>query len=224
MIYLKKVNKTYHGLAGPVRALIDVDLTIHKGESLLVVGKSGSGKSTLLNVISGIDRAEEGVIEIDNADIGKLSESDLAQWRGRNVGIVFQSYQLIPTLSVLDNVVFPMDLVGAVPRKDRKTRAESLLSEVGLEGKSKKYPTELSGGEAQRVAIARAMANDPAILIADEPTGNLDSKTGEQIYQLFKQQQAKGKNLIVVTHELNRERSFDRVVYMQDGKLLTSHS
>lgn len=224
MIQLKKVNKTYHGLAGPVHALIDVDLFVSKGESLLVVGKSGSGKSTLLNVISGIDRAEGGTLEVGDTNMMKLTESDLARWRGRNVGIVFQSYQLVPTLSVLDNIIFPMDLVNAIPKKERKERAECLLGEVGLVAKAKKYPTELSGGEAQRVAIARAMANDPGILIADEPTGNLDSATGEQIYQLFKQQQVKGKNLIVVTHELDRERSFDRVVYMQDGKLVNGRS
>jgi putative ABC transport system ATP-binding protein len=219
MIYLKKVNKTYQGLAGPVHALINVDLKIAKGENVVIIGKSGSGKSTLLNIISGIDRAEEGELVINGTSLHTLKENELAKWRGKNVGVVFQSYQLIPTLSALDNVLFPMDLVHAIPSRDRKSRAVQLLTDVGLGDKIKKFPNELSGGEGQRVAIARALANDPAIVIADEPTGNLDSKTSDQIYELFATLKTRGKNLVIVTHEHVRERNFDRVLLMQDGVL-----
>lgn len=217
MIELKKVNKTYAGLAGNVHALVDVDMRVEKGESTVIIGKSGSGKSTLLNVISGIDRPESGEIFVAGTGLHNLRESELAQWRGKNIGVVFQSYQLIPTLSAIDNVIFPMDLVKQIPVAARRKRAADLLTDVGLGDKLKKFPNELSGGEAQRVAIARALANDPAIVMADEPTGNLDSKTSDQIYALFTLLKQQGKNLIVVTHEQRRERSFDRAFRMQDG-------
>lgn len=221
MINLQQVNKTYKGTAGDVRALVDVNLTIAKGESVVVIGKSGSGKSTLLNVISGIDRPESGVLEIAGVNLQQLNESQLSTWRGRAVGIVFQGYQLIPTLSALDNVMFPMDLVGVIAKSLRKERALKLLEGVGLADKAPKFPHELSGGEGQRVAIARALANDPAIILADEPTGNLDSATSDQVYLLFRQLKAQGKVLIVVTHEQNRETQFDRVIRVRDGQLFS---
>lgn len=223
MIQLSKVNKFYNSLAGKVHALQDTSLTIESGEMLAIIGKSGSGKSTLLNIISGIDRPESGDVIINKILLNNLNESDLAAWRGRNVGIVFQFYQLFPTLSALDNVLFSMDLVNVIPKKERKTRAMDLLSQVELSNKIKKFPNELSGGEKQRVAIARALANDPPILVADEPTGNLDSTTGEQIHQLFQSLHHMGKTIIIVTHENLSERRFDRIIPIKDGSLMTQN-
>lgn len=219
IITLLRVNKTYKGVAGNVRALVDASLEIAKGESTVVIGRSGSGKSTLLNVVSGIDRPESGELNIAGVPVHTLTETALARWRGRTIGIVFQSYQLIPSLSVLDNVLFPMDLVGVIERGSRRDRATKLLEQVGLLNKVDKFPNELSGGEGQRVAIARALANDPPIILADEATGNLDSKTGDQIYELFGRLKGEGKTLLVVTHERSREKDFDRVVHVQDGVL-----
>lgn len=220
MIEFSNVSKTYKGIAGSVPALIDVNLKIAKGERLAIVGKSGSGKSTLLNILSGIDRSELGTLVINGSNISQLNESELALWRGKNVGIVFQSYQLIPSLSVLDNILYPMDLVKVIPKADRKTRAIKLLANVGLEDKMKKFPNELSGGEAQRVAIARALANDPDVILADEPTGNLDTDTGEQIYRLFEQLNKEGKTVITVTHDQANIRHFSRVIKMKDGRIV----
>ncbi|WP_428666103.1 ABC transporter ATP-binding protein [Runella sp.] len=219
MINLNKINKIYDGLAGKVHALKDVTLQIEHGESTVIIGKSGSGKSTLLNILSGIDRPQSGELTINGENLLALNENQLAKWRGKNVGIVFQFYQLLPTLSAMDNIVFAMDMVNSIPKKDRKQRALSLLAEVELAEKAHKFPNELSGGEVQRVAIARALANDPPIIIADEPTGNLDSKTGEQIYSLFQRLKEKGKNLIIVTHEDISKRKFDHVITIQDGIL-----
>jgi len=219
MIQLNKINKMYDGLAGKVHALKDVTLQIGKGESTVIIGKSGSGKSTLLNILSGIDRPQSGELTINGENLLVLNENQLAKWRGKNVGVVFQFYQLLPTLSAMDNIVFAMDMVNSIPKKDRKQRALSLLAEVELAEKAHKFPNELSGGEVQRVAIARALANDPPIIIADEPTGNLDSKTGEQIYAVFQRLKDKGKNLIIVTHEDISKRKFDHVITIQDGVL-----
>jgi len=219
MIQLNKVNKIYDGLAGKVHALKDVTLQIGQGESTVIIGKSGSGKSTLLNILSGIDRPQSGELTINGENLLVLNENQLAKWRGKNVGVVFQFYQLLPTLSAMDNIVFAMDMVNSIPKKDRKQRALSLLAEVELAEKAHKFPNELSGGEVQRVAIARALANDPPIIIADEPTGNLDSKTGEQIYAVFQRLKDKGKNLIIVTHEDISKRKFDHVITIQDGVL-----
>lgn len=222
MIQLDKVNKIYKGMAGDVHALIDADLTIAKGESTAIVGKSGSGKSTLLNIISGIDRAETGEVIINGTPLHTLSENELSKWRGKNVGVVFQSFQLIPTLSALDNVLFPMDLVNVIPKKQRKERAKKLLTDVGLGDKVNKFPNELSGGEIQRVAIARSLANDPPIVLADEPTGNLDSKTGDQIYGLFQSLIEMGKNLVIVTHENVGSRNFSKLVTIKDGEIINT--
>ena len=219
MIQLNKINKIYDGLAGKVHALKDVTLQIGQGESTVIIGKSGSGKSTLLNILSGIDRPQSGELTINGENLLVLNENQLAKWRGKNVGVVFQFYQLLPTLSAMDNIVFAMDMVNSIPKKDRKQRALSLLAEVELAEKAHKFPNELSGGEVQRVAIARALANDPPIIIADEPTGNLDSKTGEQIYAVFQRLKEKGKNLIIVTHEDISKRKFDHVITIQDGVL-----
>ncbi len=219
MISLQKLNKIYTGLAGPVHALKDVDLEIDQGENVVVIGKSGSGKSTLLNIISGIDRPTAGVVKVLDQDLHLLSENDLALWRGRNIGIVFQFYQLLPTLTALDNVRFAMGLVNKIPRKARKRLSLEYLAEVGLSDKVRKFPNELSGGERQRVAIARALANDPQILIADEPTGNLDSNTGAQIGHLFDKLSGQGKTIITVTHASIDTEKFDKVIQISDGNL-----
>lgn len=220
MIQLKKVNKTYNGLGGQVHALIDADVFIARGESTGIIGKSGSGKSTLLNIISGIDRCESGEVLINNSSLHTMGENELAKWRGRNIGIVFQHFQLMPTLSALDNVLFPMDLVQVIPVKTRKERAQRLLSDVGLGEKMHKFPNELSGGEIQRVAIARALANDPPIILADEPTGNLDTQNGNRIYQLFQSLMEQGKTLVIVTHENISHRNFAKIITIQDGLIL----
>ena len=224
MIQLDKVNKIYKGMPGDVHALIDADLTIAQGESTVIVGKSGSGKSTLLNIISGIDRAETGEVIINGTPLHTLGENDLSKWRGKNVGVVFQSFQLIPTLSALDNVLFPMALVNVIPKKQRKERAKKLLTDVGLGDKVNKFPNELSGGEIQRVAIARSLANDPPIVLADEPTGNLDSKTGDQIYGLFQSLIAMGKNLVIVTHENVSSRNFSKLITLKDGEIINTNT
>jgi putative ABC transport system ATP-binding protein len=220
MIQLKNVNKVYKGVAGDVHALKNASVNIQKGESVFIIGKSGSGKSTLLNIISGIDRCESGEVYINNTALHQLTESELSKWRGKNIGVVFQSYQLMPTLTALDNVIFPMDLVNVIPKKERKNRAANLLSDVGLADKVQKYPNELSGGEIQRVAIARALANDPPIILADEPTGNLDTKTSEQVYALFDSLIQMGKNLVIVTHENIEGKKFSQVITIKDGQIL----
>jgi putative ABC transport system ATP-binding protein len=217
MIKLKNVNKTYNTLGGQVHALKDATLTVEAGDNVVIIGKSGSGKSTLLNIITGIDRAESGEVNINGSVLTKLSEGELAIWRGKSMGIVFQFYQLLPTLSAIDNILFAMELVNAIPIEQRKSRAEKLLNQVGLGNKMKKYPNELSGGEKQRIAIARALANDPPILVADEPTGNLDSKTSDQIHQLFADLNKQGKTIIKVTHENIEHLQYNKVFSIIDG-------
>jgi len=219
MIELKRINKLYQSAGGDVHALKDTDLHIGRGQNVVIVGKSGSGKSTLLNVISGIDRPSSGEVIVNGQDLNALNEDQLALWRGNHVGIVFQFYQLLPTLSALDNVLFAMNLVNKIPRINRKAKAARHLEEVGLADKSKKFPNELSGGERQRVAIARSMANSPVLIIADEPTGNLDSKTGEQIDELFKKLNETGTTLVRVTHSNITDKIFDKVIQIEDGIL-----
>ena len=219
MIELRNVQKYYDSAAGAVHALQHFDLQIEAGENVVIVGKSGSGKSTLLNLISGIDRPSSGLVSVDGQALNQLNENELALWRGRHVGIVFQFYQLLPTLSAIDNVLFAMSLVNKVPKRERQKLAAKYLTEVGLGDKLKKYPNELSGGERQRVAIARSLANQPALIIADEPTGNLDSKTGAQIESLFQKVNQAGTTLITVTHANIEGKSYDRAIYIEDGKL-----
>jgi len=219
MIQLSQIHKYYHSGNDTVHALRDVNVEIKKGENVVVIGKSGSGKSTFLNIISGIDRPSEGEIIVNGTHLNKLNENDLSLWRGRNIGIVFQFYQLIPTLTAFDNVLFAMDLVNKVPKKARKNNAAKFLDDVGLHHKITKFPNELSGGERQRVAIARAMANQPEMIIADEPTGNLDSKTGEQIVELFEKLNKEGTTIITVTHANISDKKYDRVLNVVDGMM-----
>lgn len=223
MINLRSVKKIYTSVGGDVHALRQTNLSISKGENVVIVGKSGSGKSTLLNVISGIDRPSSGDVIINDQDLNGMNENELALWRGQNVGIVFQFYQLLPTLSAEDNLIFAMSLVNKIPKGERKGKAQYHLEEVGLSDKMRKFPNELSGGERQRIAIARALANSPTLIIADEPTGNLDSKTGEQIDELFKRLNENGTTLLTVTHANITNRQFDRVVHIEDG-ILSDHT
>ena len=220
MIRLENINKVYQSIGGDVYALKKTNLTISQGENVVIIGNSGSGKSTLLNIISGIDRPTSGIIIVDGQDLNQLNENELALWRGNNVGIVFQFYQLLPTLSALDNILFAMNLVNKIPKAERQDKAMRHLEEVGLAGKARKFPNELSGGERQRVAIARSLANDPTIIIGDEPTGNLDSTTGKQIDEIFNGLNEKGTTLLRVTHANIENKVFDRIVHIQDGVLI----
>jgi len=219
MIELQAVSKTYPGAGAGFKALDRIDLRFADGESAAIVGRSGSGKSTLLNMLTGIDHPSAGTVLINGTEVHRLGESELAAWRGRNIGIVFQFFQLIPTLTVIENVLLAMDLVNVVPKAARGARARRLLEQVGIAEHADKLPAALSGGEQQRAAIARALANDPPILVADEPTGNLDSQTTEVIQALFRRLAAAGKTVIVVTHDRAAASRFPRVVALKDGAL-----
>src|SRR6266496_6114368 len=201
IIDLQQVVKTYESASQPFTALREVSLQIQAGEFVAVVGKSGSGKTTLLNLLAGIDRPTSGVVSVAGSRLHALSESALAEWRGRTVGLVFQFFQLLPTLTVAENVILAMDFVATVPKSRRRDRAWDLLSRVGIEDQANKLPATLSGGQQQRAAIARALANDPPVLLADEPTGNLDSATGAAVLKLFAELNADGRTVVLVTHE-----------------------
>ncbi|HSQ16815.1 MAG TPA: ABC transporter ATP-binding protein [Anaerolineales bacterium] len=185
LIELHQVERIFQSAAGEYRALKGIDLEIGRGEFVGIIGRSGSGKSTLINMITGIDRPTSGEVLVGDTPVQKLNENRMARWRGRNLGIVFQFFQLLPNLSVLDNVRLPMDLCRTFPGRERRLRAMKLLDLVEMGEHAHKLPSALSGGQQQRVAIARALANDPPILIADEPTGNLDSKTADAVFSLF---------------------------------------
>ena len=204
----------------PVRALDGVDLTVEEGEFLAIMGPSGSGKSTLLHILGALDRPTEGRILIRGVDLSKLSDVELAELRNREIGFVFQFFNLIPRMDALSNVELPLAIAG-VPREERRRRAMELLKLVGLEDRMTHKPSELSGGEQQRVAIARALANDPSIILCDEPTGNLDSKTGEEVIRLMKELNLKGgKTFIIVTHDPAVAQMTERILYLHDGRIV----
>jgi putative ABC transport system ATP-binding protein len=217
MISLHHVNKTYETPAGMFSALRDVDVEIRAGEFVGVVGKSGSGKSTLLNMVAGIDRPSSGTVTVAGTAIHEMSENRLAAWRGRNVGFVFQFFQLLPTLTVAENVMLPMDFCKTFPLRERRRRALALLERVGVAPHADKLPSTLSGGEQQRVAIARALANEPPLLVADEPTGNLDSITAGGILDLFRALANQGATVVIATHEADIARVSDRKLQISDG-------
>jgi ABC-type lipoprotein export system ATPase subunit len=216
---LHGVEKEFETEAGIFKALRGIDLRIARGEYVALVGRSGSGKTTLLNMVTGIDRPSAGEIHVGTEALHAMKESRLAAWRGRNVGIVFQFFQLMPTLSVLENVMLPMDFLGAIPLRERRKRALSLLERFDIAEQGGKLPHSLSGGQQQRAAIARALANDPGLLVADEPTGNLDSKTAEGIFSAFKDLSREGKTVLIVTHERSLGTLVDRSVSISDGLL-----
>jgi putative ABC transport system ATP-binding protein len=220
MIRLTGITKIFSGSSGNFTALENISLQIDRESFVAVVGKSGSGKSTLLNMLTGIDHPDSGTVVINGTQVHGLDESRLATWRGANVGIVFQFFQLIPTLSIRENLLLAMDFVDVIPRRERSNRADALLEQVGIAAHADKFPSALSGGEQQRAAIARALANDPPILVADEPTGNLDSRNASAIQALFRQLVAAGKTVIVVTHEEVSSAGYDRIVTLCDGKLI----
>lgn len=221
LIELHNVTKSYPVASGTFSALRDVSLKIDSQKLVAITGKSGSGKSTLLNVIAGIDRPSNGSIFMNGIQVDKLSESQLASWRGKNIGVVFQFFQLIPTLTILENVMLPMDFCNTYVRKERKDRALALLARVDIREQADKFPAALSGGQQQRVAIARALANDPLLLVADEPTGNLDSQTANAIFALFADLVKSGKTVIVVTHEREFSSYFEETINIADGVIKT---
>jgi len=219
MIELHNVSKIYQGVGSACTALNCITHRFSAGEFAAIVGKSGSGKSTLLNMLTGIDHPSTGTVVINGTEVHTLNESDLASWRGRNIGIVFQFFQLIPTLTVIENILLAMDLVSVIPKSKRQARAENLLKQVGIDRHADQLPAALSGGEQQRAAIARALANDPPILVADEPTGNLDSVTSEVILKLLRELADSGKTVIVVTHDPSASARFERLVTLKDGRI-----
>jgi putative ABC transport system ATP-binding protein len=219
LIELKQITKTFKNGGGGFTALKQVDLRIAEGEFVAVVGKSGSGKSTLLNMIAGIDRPTSGDVIVAGAAVHTMSESQTAVWRGRTVGIVFQFFQLLPTLSVVENIMLPMDFCSMYPFRERRGRAMGLLERLGLLVQAEKLPSALSGGEQQRVALCRALANDPPIIIADEPTGNLDSRTAEAVMGLFGELAKDGKTVVMVTHERTNIPGIGRRVVLTDGTI-----
>jgi putative ABC transport system ATP-binding protein len=218
-IEVRQLTKVYESPAGRFPALRDITLDVGSGELVAIVGKSGSGKSTLLNMFAGIDHPTSGSVAAFGTPIASMRGGRLASWRGRTVGIVFQFFQLLPTLTILENVMLPMDFLGALPARERRARALSLLERVGIADQARKLPAALSGGQQQRAAIARALANDPPLVIADEPTGNLDSETGAAVLRLFTELRGDGKTVVVVTHERDAAVAFDRVVTLADGRL-----
>ena len=220
IIELRDVQKSYVSAAGEFRALRGINLQINPGEFVSVIGKSGSGKSTLLNMVTGIDRPTAGEVLVNGTAVHKLDENQLAGWRGDNLGIIFQFFQLLPALSLMQNVILPMDLAGKYKPRERRERAEHLLEIVELADQRHKLPSMVSGGQQQRAAMARALANDPPIVIADEPTGNLDSKTAAKVFNLFNALVEQGKTIIIVTHDSSLARRAHRTALITDGEIV----
>ena len=217
MIELRGVSKTVKSGDHQLTILHPLDLVVPSGQRLAIVGPSGSGKSTLLGLIAGLDAPSTGAILIDDTDVTRLGEDQLARLRGEKIGFVFQAFHLIPSLTALENILVPMEIAG---RRDAMARARRLLGEVGLEDRGHHYPSQLSGGEQQRIAIARALANEPVIVLADEPTGNLDTKTGHDVIELLLAiNQQRGATLVVVTHDPEIASLADARVYLRDGQV-----
>ncbi len=219
LIDLRKVVKTYQTPAGGFTALKNIDLQVKAGEFVAVIGKSGSGKSTLINMLAGIDRPTAGEVIIGDVPIHNLNENQMARWRKLNLGVIFQFFQLLPTLTVLENIVLPMELGRTYPHNEREERAMHLLEIVGLADQADKFPSALSGGQQQRVAIVRSLANDPDVLVADEPTGSLDTKTSDEIFALFEDFVSQGKTLLMVTHDRELAGRVPRIVFIADGEI-----
>jgi ABC-type lipoprotein export system ATPase subunit len=223
LIDLRNIVKTYQSAAGSFTALKDVSLTVEGGEFVAVIGKSGSGKSTLINMVTGIDRPSTGEVVVAGTPVHTLSEGQMSIWRGKHLGIIFQFFQLLPSLSVVENVMLPMDFCKMYKPSERRERAMQLLEQVDMTENANKLPSAISGGQQQRVAIARAMANDPPILIADEPTGNLDSKTADAVFQLFADLVQRGKTIVMVTHDNDLARRATRSVIVSDGEIVNQY-
>jgi putative ABC transport system ATP-binding protein len=218
LIEINKLSKTYNGGEEKVQALVDVDLKIERGEFVSVMGPSGSGKSTLLTILGGLNHPTEGELVVDEIPIYKLPIEKLADFRREYLGFIFQSFQLIPYLTVIENVMLPL-AITETSKQEQTRMAEAILEKIGLKGKSKRLPDQLSGGEQERVAIARALVNSPPILMADEPTGNLDSKTGVEIMNLFKTLNQEGQTIIMVTHNQENTAYSTRTIFLKDGRV-----
>lgn len=221
LIQMRQIVKTFKTSAGDFTALKGIDADFYPGEFVSVVGKSGSGKSTLVNMITGIDRPTAGEVKIGEVFVHRLSESEMSRWRGRNLGIVFQFYQLLPMLSLLENVMLPMDISRLYPPAERERRALELLDRVGLAAVAHKMPAAVSGGQQQSAAIARALANDPPLIVADEPTGNLDSRAAATVFELFEGLVAQGKTVIMVTHDPVLAQRAGRILRLADGEIVS---
>jgi ABC-type lipoprotein export system ATPase subunit len=223
LIELRNVVKIYQSAAGAFTALKGIDLQIEPGEFVAVIGKSGSGKSTLINMITGIDRPSSGEVLVAGAAVHTLSEGQMAIWRGRSIGVVFQFFQLLPTLTLAENVMLPMDFCGMYTPRERYQRAMELLQQMEVAEHAHKLPSAISGGQQQRVAIARALANDPPILVADEPTGNLDSQTAESVFRMFERLVDQGKTILMVTHDQDLAKRVTRTVIIADGEVIDEY-
>lgn len=219
LVHVDNVIKNFQGPAGAIHVLKGVNLLVNKGEFVGMRGPSGSGKSTLINMITGIDRPTDGSVRVAGQPIEKMSENELARFRGKHIGVIFQFFQLLPTLTVVENVMLPMDFCRIWNPKERPERAMSLLDQMGLADQAHKLPNTLSGGQQQRAAIARSLANDPPLLVADEPTGNLDSKTADKVFSLFEELVTGGKTFIMVTHDKDLAKRMPRLVEVFDGVL-----
>ena len=220
LIEMLQIVKTFKTPAGDFQALRGITTCFYRGEFVSVVGKSGSGKSTLVNMITGIDHPTSGAVRIGKTDIHTMSESEMSVWRGQNLGVVFQFFQLLPMLSILENVLLPMDFCNKYAPAEREERAMALLEMVGLADFAHKMPATVSGGQQQSAAIARALANDPPIIIADEPTGNLDSRTADSVFDIFYSLVEQGKTILMVTHDISLARRTNRVLLLSDGELI----
>jgi ABC-type lipoprotein export system ATPase subunit len=220
VVDLRQVVKTYRGSAGTFTALKGVDLQVEAGAFVSIIGKSGSGKSTLINVITGIDRPTSGEVIVDGDAIHAFNEEQIAVWRGRSIGVIFQFFQLLPTLTSVENILLAMDYGGRYPRTERPERALYLLDLVGMADYAHRLPNSLSGGQQQCVAIARALANDPVLLTADEPTGNLDSKSAEMVFHLFENLAQAGKTILMVTHDNELAVRAKRTIRLADGLIV----
>jgi len=220
MIDLRGVSKAYETDAGPFLALKSIDLQVYPGEFLSVVGKSGCGKSTLINMFTGIDHPSAGEVVVAGTRIRELDEGQMAEWRGRHLGIVFQFFQLLPVLTIIENVMLPMDLSGMYDETERRERALHLLDQMGMAGDADQFPASLSGGQQQQAAIARALANDPPIVVADEPTGNLDSRMADTVFRMFESLVSQGKTILMVTHDDELAAQVPRTLTLADGLIV----
>jgi putative ABC transport system ATP-binding protein len=218
-IQINNLSKSYETPAGPLCVLGGIDLQIQKGDFVALVGPSGGGKTTFLNMVTGVDKPTSGTVMVDGVDVANTGERKLTRWRGRNIGIVFQFFQLLPTLTVLENVIMPMDFCNVHPPDERKGRAMALLERFDVADQAHKTPDLLSGGQQQRVAIARALANEPPLIMGDEPTGNLDRMSAAVVFETFYEMQEAGHTIIVVTHDRQVVRDVPQVLALQDGAL-----
>lgn len=219
LIEIENVSKNYYTQAGEITALKNINFNLKQGEFLGVIGKSGAGKSTLLNMITGVDKMTKGEIWINDIGVHTLPQNKMALWRGINIGVIYQSFELLPQISILDNVILPLDFCGAFQNKKAKKKGLDLLEQMQIAEHAYKKPTMISGGQQQRVVIARALINDPPIIVADEPTGSLDSKTGDTVITLFEELISQGKTIIMVTHDKSYQSRFTKVMQITDGEI-----